>query len=216
MKKSIFTRFLLLLIISLFAFSCQKTETEQIPFVVRMIHVHTVPNVKKGFDVIINQRLNEAQLADVARKIYETNDGDEYAKFFINYYLEGQTIGNISYASSHFTPDFEVKIYGMSQQYKEYIEDMVKAKRPFWIDEACPCLVKIEKLKGFHMMKRATVELGKTDITYDLIQLNPKVVDGDTLFYKVNSDVGEYYKFNSVGNIESYDNQGLIDTFLKD
>lgn len=205
----------LVISLHLLSFSCSKKEPKKIPHVLQINEVHVVPNIKAGYDVIIDDRLDTLQLESLAKTIFKQKDGEDYDNFFVNYYLPRMINGNISYASTHYTPDLKVSLYGMTREHINHIENVVKATRPFWLDESCQCLVKIKKHKGKLALLQITSPITNNDVVYDIFHLTPKVINGDTIYYKNISDVGEYYKYDTFRDIERHDNQGFIDKFLK-
>lgn len=81
-----------------------------------------IPNLKLGLDVRLNHKISEQTLKVLAEKL-RVDDGRTYARTFILYYLPGMVIDSGAWASTHFNPDLEVKILGLS------LEDENKASK---------------------------------------------------------------------------------------
>ena len=68
-------------------------------------------DIKRSLDVRLNKRVSEEVLRTIALKL-KSEDPREYERTFISYYLPGMEVGAGSWASTHFDPTLEVKIYG--------------------------------------------------------------------------------------------------------
>lgn len=204
----------LLVIISALV-NCSDKKNEKSPNIITISEVHTVPTVKKGLDVVIDSRLDTLQLENLGKIIYEQNDGKDYKNFFINYYLPRMVNGNFSYASTHFTPDLDIQVLGMTQQHINDMEHAINTSRPFWLDESCQCFVKIKNKKGKLAIHQVSYDMNTKQITLDILDVIPKIISNDSLFYINKSTVGEYYKYNIDNDMERYDEQGFIDKLLK-
>ncbi len=194
---------------------CKKEPKTIFPNVVKIIEVQTIPNVKSGFDVVINKRLNPIELESLGRDLFHEYDGKKYQNFFVNYYLERMIIGNGSYASTHFTPNLEVEITGLTDEEINRIVEKFHAKKPFYVDDGWKCLTKIKTEEGKLTLQRAFVDPTTDDMTLDKWSLKKVINGSDTLYQKIKSETGEYYRYNSDGDLEWYDNQGLVDKLLK-
>ena len=88
MKLKLLIFFLLMSMVA-----CKKERKTIFPNVVKIIEVQTIPDVKSGFDVVLNKRLNPIELESLGRDLYHEYDGKKYQNFFVNYYLEKMIIG---------------------------------------------------------------------------------------------------------------------------
>jgi hypothetical protein len=58
----------------------------------------------------------EAELALLSEKLYTENGGKKYERVYICYYLPGMEVDAGAWATGHFNPDLEVRIFGTSHQ----------------------------------------------------------------------------------------------------
>jgi len=77
--------------------------------------VTSTPGLSKvNIDVLLPEKVSEAELRQIAQKIKAGHDG--YAKTWIAYYLPGMKPGAGAWATTHFTPNLEVQILGASKE----------------------------------------------------------------------------------------------------
>lgn len=72
-----------------------------------------VPQAKRQLDVRLNRRLTEAELAVLAGYL-KVLDGRPYKRTFMTYYLPHMKPGSGAWATTHFNPDMEVLIHGLT------------------------------------------------------------------------------------------------------
>ena len=211
MKLKLFIVFLLMSMAN-----CKKEPKTTFPNVVKIIEVQTIPKIKSGFDVIINKRLDAIQLESLGRDLYHEYDGKKYQNFFVNYYLERMIIGNGSYASTHFTPVLEVEITGLPQEQVSRLEEKSLEKKPYYIDDGWKCLTTMTNENGKLSLHRVFIDSTTDKMTTDDWSLKKIVKDRDTIYLRTKSETGEYFKYNSDGDLEWYDSQGLVDKLLRE
>ena len=94
--------------------------------------------IKRSLDVRLNKRVAEDTLHAIALKL-KSQDSRDYDRTFIVYYLPGMTVDAGAWATTHFTPDLEVKILGLStEEEKKLSTAPTLAKREIvgrWLDE---------------------------------------------------------------------------------
>lgn len=69
---------------------------------------------KRSVDVRLNYEISEEELEAIAWRIKKM-DRFKYGRTFIGYYLPGMKIDAGYWATTHFTPDLEVRILGKQQ-----------------------------------------------------------------------------------------------------
>jgi hypothetical protein len=206
---------LLILFLLMSMVACTKERKTIFPNVVKIIEVQTIPDVKSGFDVVINKRLNPIELESLGRDLYHEYDGKKYENFFVNYYLERMIIGNGSYASTHFTPNLEVEITGLPTEQVTRLEEKSLEKKPYYIDDGWKCLTTMKNENGKISIHRVFIDPTTDEMTTDNWSLKRVVKDKDTIYQRTKSETGEYFRYSSDGDLEWYDKQGLIDKLLK-
>jgi|GEM_PF-5621916 len=202
----------MLLFILLILFSCEKKiENFKDENVIKISETGNTPKVKRGFEVVINKRLDETELQTLGNYIYQYFDGEKFQNFFINYYLKGMIIGNGSYASTHFTPNLEVNLTGLSQNEIENIKANNFHEKRFWIDDGFKNIISFRKENNKILMYRYF-----SDFSKDIREIKFKIQNNDTIFIVPNRINGEEYRINMENDLEQYDNQGYVDKMLKE
>jgi len=193
--------FLLILLI-LLAISCEKKLNDfESEYISKITESGNIPKTKRGFEVTINKRLNETELENLGNRLYQYFDGNKYSNFFVNYYLDGMIIGNGSYASTHFTPELAISITGLTENDIENITNENFNEKRYWIDDGWKNIIAFRKENNNILIKRYF-----PDLTKDQKTLKLKIENNDTLFIVPDRTNGEYYKINSDGELEQYDN----------
>jgi len=171
--------------------------------------IPNIPKIKLSIDVVLKKRVNEQILKELAPLLHKKYNGDKYQNVFIEYFLIGMIKGNGAYATTHYTPNLEMRLYGLSNEDIAYITAITTTKR-YWIDDDWSAIIGIEKENKKFFLHRTF-----KDLSTDKTPLELYTKSNDTIF-KVNGTTdGEYYKINSLGNLEQYDNKGLVHTKLK-
>lgn len=89
-----------------------------------VINKEILLNLKRSLDIRINKRVSKNVLKTIALKL-KAQDNKKYKRTFIGYYLPNMKINAGYWASTHFNPNLEIKIYGMS---KKEFEKITKTK----------------------------------------------------------------------------------------
>lgn len=159
-------------------------------------------------------RLNKKVSPDTLRKLaIELRDKEpkKYERMFITYYLTGMTVGSGAWATTHFNPNLEVKILGLTAQEEQ---NLLKEKKNIhgkiigvWVDELMGLRVTIiKKSYGYIIENKFKDGSGSTK---DLIRFK---VRGKLAFKEIGNTEGEYYILERSGNLGVYDPLGLITT----
>lgn len=205
MKKNI--NFIFTFLALLFSCSDEKrVSNKSTNYVSKIIQTDEVPSIKLSLDVILTERVEKEELTKIGLGIYEQYYGASYSNVFIIYYLKGMTINNGGYASTHFTPNLDVSIYGLTNSdiKKILTAKNFKAKR-YWFDDGMKCIMSIEKVNNNFYLKNYY-----TSLQNDSRRLKLNIKRADTIFEIPNMSNREYYKINSNKELEQYDNQGLV------
>ena len=103
--KIIFLSFPILFAFSTFAiaedFSCEVIETNRLA------------TIKCGLTVRLSKKVSRETLRQLAIKL-RANECKKYDRVFITYYLPGMTVGAGAWATTHFNPNLDVRILGMT------------------------------------------------------------------------------------------------------
>ena len=210
MKKTIVI--ILTILISGISFnSCEEKDSSPIPFVENILVYNEIPKQKLSLDVILNERIDNSELENVAKRIYRNYGGSDYAVVFIVYYQIGMQIGSGGYASSHFRPNLEIEIYGLTNKMIDTIKQSNSETNNYWIDDDWLSLATIRKVNNKFELYR----IG-SDLSTVTLPLNYKLnKDKDTVFYDKRDNGITFYLKNVQNQIEVSDEKGLIYKMFK-
>lgn len=168
-------------------------------------------SIKCSIDIRLEKKVTKEFLHKLALKLRKA-EPREYDRMFITYYLPGMTPGSGAWATSHFDPNLEVKILGTTIEEEKALMDEPKNSSGEiigkWFGEFPYGGVKYTFLK--RDCKIIMIRKFKDGSSYEkeMIQKNQS---GRVRFEeKGGNDDGEYYLIERNGNLEIYDNVGLI------
>lgn len=175
-----------------------------------------VPTVKRALDIRLNKKVSPEVLKAIALELKQL-DRNTYQRTFILYYLPEMEIGAGAWASAHFNPDLEVKIYGLTtgeetNLRKPSAEPQGKilgewlCDQPF-VEGASTLYVQ----DGRVYMK--TVYKDGSSGTDEMVE--KKSGRGRRFQVKEGSAVGEYYLINADGLLELWTDMGRTCTCKK-
>jgi len=195
-----------------------KPQTPTIPDDVSysIIDSSAVPGIKRSLDVRLNKKVSERTLRALALKL-KSQDSRKYERTFIVYYLPDMKVDAGAWATTHFNPDLEVRILGLTAEQEEALkqqpDDPSREVIGSWIDDR------------MHVGNRITIfrQDGKLfmENTYaDGSSRKNEIVAGPSTSGKKFEDkegnsFGEFYLIDSQGNLQLWDQDGLISTAKK-
>lgn len=172
-------------------------------------------NIKSTIDIRLKSDVDKEALTKIANKLKK--DGrSNYQRIFINYYLPEMEVGEGAWATSHFNPDLEVQILGITKEEKD---KLLKEKSPVqgnligrWLDDTLfvESVYTISRIGG---VLKLTIKY--KDGSESVKKLTEKIANKQKRWIEEDNDFGEYYVLNDDGNLSIYDNQGLIRTLSK-
>lgn len=168
-----------------------------------------IPKIKLSLTVNISKRVNSEELSGLAEKIYNSYDGSEYESVFIIYMLPKMAFDNGSYASSHYNPDLEIKIYDLTDEEILKIQNNFSISDRYWFDRKILFEILKEENKYY-------IHQFGSDLTTEKRELVKEVKGSDTLYRFKNNEFGEYYLLNRNNDLSIYDEKGFIYKFLKE
>lgn len=80
-------------------------------------------NERRSLDVRLSQKVDEDALEALAYRLKEQASG-AFERTFIVYYLSGMEVGAGGWATSHFDPELDVQILGVSEEASSQIENI--------------------------------------------------------------------------------------------
>lgn len=85
------------------------TEASVSPYSYTVINDNEVQGMKKSLDIRLEKEITKEELAGLANEI-KSKVNEQYQNIFISYYLPSMEVGEGAWATTHFTPDLQVKI----------------------------------------------------------------------------------------------------------
>ncbi len=181
-----------------------------------IIDSSTLPGIKRSLDVRLNKKVSEQALRAIALKL-RAQDSRTYERTFIAYYLPGMAVGAGAWATTHFNPNLEVRILGLTAEEEQKLAAQPeRANREIigrWLDES-PFLG--SRITIFREDGKLFIE----QMFKDGSTLKKEVVEKKTplgrRFDKVEgSSAGDHWVLGSDGNLQVRDDDGLISTAKK-
>ena len=207
-------------------FSCGTKETQdavssekqKIPIneiLYTIINEEKMGNIKTSIDVRLESEVNKETITKIANELRK--DGRRnYQRVFINYYLPGMEVGSGAWALSHYNPELEVEILGLTKDEKTRL--LEKTSQPDsnvigrWIDQTPYMGGVITISRNANILKLSIKYKDGSSTKKKLIE---KIVNGQKRWIEEDNVFGEYYVLNNDGNLSIYDTEGLIKTLLK-
>jgi hypothetical protein len=181
-----------------------------------IIDSSTLPGIKRSLDVRLNKKVSERTLRAIALNL-KSQDSRNYDRTFIAYYLPGWTVDGGAWATTHFNPDLEVRILGLTAEEEEnLVAEPASVTREIigrWLDEG-PFVA--NRITIFREDGRLFIE----QMFKDGSSLKKEIVEKKSplgrRFDKVEgSSAGDHWVLGSDGNLQLRDNDGLITTAKK-
>ena len=181
-----------------------------------IIDSDTYLNYKRSLDVRLNKKVSEKTLRAIALKL-KAQDSKNYERTFICYYLPDMEVGAGAWATTHFNPNLEVRIQGLTTEQekilKQHPDDPSREVIGSWLDETP------------YMGRRITIfrqngKLFMESVWYDGSSGKKEIVEKlsdqrRTFREKERNSFGEFYLIDSQGNLQLWDQEGLISTAKK-
>lgn len=168
---------------------------------------------KHSIDVRLNKKVSEQVLRSMAAKLKEL-ERKNYERTFIAYYLPDMKPGSGAWATTHFDPNLEVRILGLtSEEEKKLTQEAMSHSRDtvgIWMDDSpyVGSTVTIFRENGkLYLETKYKDGSGSTDeMTESQSAIGTKLVEKDGNLH------GEYFILDSKGDLHAGGDEGL---FLK-
>lgn len=196
-----------------------RTERQRTPIpndvTYTIIKKHVLPGIKRSLDVRLNRKVTQDVLRSIAVDL-KNSDPNTYERTFIVYYLPDMKVDAGGWATTHFNPDLEVRILGLTveqeQSFKTEANDPSRGIIGSWLDER-PSMGNKTTIfrkdgKLFMENKYTDGSVGETELVE---RASPR---GRRLDYK-NDRHGEYYLINDEGNLQGWGKDGPFFTARK-
>lgn len=208
----------LLLLVGYCTFLLGTGESPNIPEDVSfsVVEEYTKPSgSKRQLDIRLNKKVTQSTLREIALYLKDREDRT-YKRTFMIYYLPELPVGEQYWATTHFNPELEVKIFGFT----------IEEERKFKNMEAPPNREIIgrwlnDRLAGAYIeIYREGEKLFSRQIFKNLSEHVQEMVEKNSQsgrrFERVEgSEAGDHWLITSDGKLEVRDNEGLIFTAQK-
>lgn len=180
-----------------------------------IIDSHTLPSVMRSLEVRLNRKVSEQTLRAIALKLKAQPPA--YDRTMIFYYLPGMSVGTGAWATTHFTPDLEVRILGLTaEDENKLVTQPEPANRDMigrWLDES-PFMG--SRITIFREKGKLFIEQTYKDGSGHKRELVERKSPLGRRFDAVEgSRNGDHWVLGSDGNLQVRDNDGLIATATK-
>jgi len=181
-----------------------------------IIDTDIMPGIKRSIDVRLNKKVSESTLRTIALRL-KAQDSRSYERTFICYYLPGMEVDSGAWATTHFNPNLEVKIQGLTSEqenaFRQLPDDPSREVIGSWLDES-PFIgsrVTIYRQNGKLFLENTYKDgsIGKKEM------VEKSSSKGRTFQKKEGSPAGEYYLIDRQGNLQLWDQEGWFSTARK-
>ena len=181
-----------------------------------IIDSDTFLDYKRSLDVRLNKKVSEETLRAIALKL-KTQDSRNYERTFICYYLPDMEVGAGAWATTHFNPNLDVRIQGLTAEQEEILkqqpDDPSREAIGSWLDES-PFIG--SRITIFRQNGKLFIENTYKDGSSGKKEIVEKLSGKDRTFRrKEGSSVGEFYLIDNQGNLQMWDEEGIISTARK-
>ncbi len=168
------------------------------------------PPHKLAIDVRLPGKISEQEIAAIASHL-KSREASSFDRIFILYYLPDMTVGAGAWASSHFDPDLEIRVLGLSAEEESKasaVADDVPDKVGVWLDDRpyVGATNVMYEADGTIRLKTTYKDGSGSDIA--LVESADK--RGRKFVDQYGNEFGEYYILDSAGDLSVFDNDGLI------
>lgn len=176
-----------------------------------IIDADIVPNIKRSINVRLNRKATEDVLRLIAIDL-KSNDSQQYERTFMVYYLPGMEVGSGGWATTHFNPNLEVRIIGVS----------LKGEKKLVIESALSDGEVIGNWLSEMAFAGGRITIYRKD---GKLYMEHKFEDGSSLKREMRekstpsgqrfdmmtgSSSGDHYVIDQQGNLQIRDSEGLI------
>ncbi|EKO3708926.1 hypothetical protein LO977_003225 [Vibrio metschnikovii] len=197
----------------LFMFGCGDLNDENNVVSYRIVKETENLNFSKAnVDVRLSKKVSEEELAKLAHLLRK--DRKNFANLWIAYYQPGQQLGSGAWATTHFTPELEVKILGLTADEEEKMVNTAKSTSRdvvgIWLDDrplVGNTVTIYRENQRLYLESRHKDGSGSTDeMTESQLNSATKLVE------KSGNPHGEYFVLDKNGQLQAGGNDGI---FLK-
>lgn len=168
---------------------------------------------KNSLDIRLKKKVDEATLEKIAMELRKGRE--DYDNLWIGYFLPSTEVDHGAWATTHFTPNLEVKILGSTNEEDETVDDVsgidgeVQGK---WKSEQSlmGASLILFKDKAGKLQMNTTFKDGSS-----MVDPITEAKKGGKIRYDDGNDLGEYYILEANGNLGMYGKDGKFDEAIK-
>lgn len=190
-----------------FLFISCEYKNENIETITERVNI---PNVKLSLDIKIKSRLDKNEINEIAQELYKNYNGYSYENVFMEYSLPEMIHGNGIYATSHFMPQIQVQLYGLTNSESIKLVKSFNINDRYWFDDNWRMIIQIIKENDIYYLKKYAYDMSSSK--QELIR---KVNSPDTLYFIPNAIDHAYYLIDSSNELSLFDEKGFVYGFLK-
>lgn len=173
----------------------------------------SIPGIKRSLDVRINKRVSEDVLRAIALELHGRSP-QKYERTFMIYLLPEMHEGDSAWATTHFNPDLEVRVLGLTPMEANALsaEPIARGGSMIgrWADERIGGVIEIRDEGGqLHFEERF-----KDGSKRQKVLLEKKVTAGRQ-FTEAQAEYGEFWLLLPDGRLQLGDDDGIMATFKK-
>lgn len=181
-----------------------------------IIEENIVPGSKRSLDIRLNRKVSEDVLTAIAMKL-KSVDPNTYDRTFIGYYLPDMQVNAGYWATTHFNPDLEVRIQGLTIEQEETLRqqpsDQSREIIGAWLDVS-PFAG--SRITIFQENKKVFLENKYKDGSSGVAELvETPSQHGRRFDYNPDRGNGEYYLITENGELQQLDEEGPFMTAKK-
>lgn len=166
------------------------------------------PDIKRHIKVVLSSRISESLLTKLAHQL-KASDTGHYKNTFIQYTLAGQNPLDGYWASTDFTPELNVAIFGLSQTELDHLlttPNRTPTSIATWLRTSHGATYMVE-LYDQNQQFLIRTHYSPTNYKDEVVQTE-KTAQGQRITTTQQNDFGEYYVMNKQGDLEFWSNNG--------
>lgn len=205
-------------LLAIFLASCNEERKSSIKSepIYSIINIDTSGYHRRSIDVRLKEPISESTLRNIALEL-KAKDPRYYERTHICYLLPGMELGKGAWATTHFEPDLKIQINGFTaEQEKALREKPNDASRKIigcWLDTS---LYTGGRITIFSKNEKHFLEKIYSDGSGSPKEFLADFSNNRTTFREIgNNPAGEYYLIDKQGNLQLWDNEGIIWTARK-
>ena len=173
-----------------------------------------VSDHKRGLEVRLNKRVSEDVLRAIALEL-KKRDSREYDRTFIDYYLPDMELGAGAWATTHFNPDLEVRILGLSKEQEAALSEIEDSDRDVmsgWLEDTFTQSRYLLFRENGRLFMERTFGDGSSRVMEVVEKQSPH---GRRLDRVEETNTDDYWVIDESGNLQLRDSEGLVTTAEK-